>query len=383
MKISYVGDLLNYGEFLSTFGTGLLLILLDLNNIDEINAFTPIRNLKIEDFDPPNKIKIHETYKYNSYSIFVKLMKNLTHYDSDFIIFSLIPTSFGTNSISNLEGLLTPQFLSLLRKKRDRIKVIYHNSTFTNDVRKLGYTSLYDNIRAKVLSNIEKAMFKHTQVYVTLMMFVERIKQKTGIRVNYLDTSGIEAIPTLYLNGLLNQEYVKLPRNDIPLVLLHGYWGPQKNLELALKVLKRLKEQQYKFDVLITGGINPHFPKYEKEFYDLLKSYGFINKYKGKVLEREIYRVFTQADLILLPYNTPGGKSGVLDQAIFFEVPVVSVDFPEYREQAKGYEKIVFCSKDEFEQCVKNALENLEKSKYINIKKKVNTIRDNIAKLLG
>jgi hypothetical protein len=52
-------------------------------------------------------------------------------------------------------------------------------------------------------------------------------------------------------------------------------------------------------------------------------------------------KIFLKANLLLLPYNIPGGHSGVLEQAIFFEVPTIAIDFPEYREQTIGIENVV------------------------------------------
>jgi glycosyltransferase involved in cell wall biosynthesis len=379
MKIAYIGDLLNYGRYLSTFGTGLLLQLSEMDKVDEIDVLCPRRNSEIENLNFNNKVKIHETYEYNDNLILFKLLRGINSADSDIILFNLIPTSFGKSSLANLEGLLSPLTLSFFKK---RTKIIYHNSTFANDYRKLGYSSFYDNLRAKALGVLEKSLFKKTEVYVTLKTYVERIREKTGIEVKYVNTKGIEAIPTVYLNDLQNREYVELPKNDVPLILLHGYWGPQKNLELALKVLSKLRNEGDKFEVMITGGINEHFD-YSTYFYETLKKHGFESKYRGKVSEKEINELFTKADLVLLPYNTPGGKSGVLEQAMFFEIPIVSVDFPEYREQAEGYNKVVFCQNAEFEKCVKYALENLKKPKYINIKENLSKIKDNISRLLS
>ena len=59
-------------------------------------------------------------------------------------------------------------------------------------------------------------------------------------------------------------------------------------------------------------------------------------EYLGYVKEKNIIDIFIKADIILLPYNVPGGHSGVLEQSIFFEVPTIAFDFPEYREQALG-----------------------------------------------
>ena len=43
--------------------------------------------------------------------------------------------------------------------------------------------------------------------------------------------------------------------HDLPQILLHGFWGPQKNIEFALQTLKSLKDSNYKFNLIISGGM--------------------------------------------------------------------------------------------------------------------------------
>ena len=106
-----------------------------------------------------------------------------------------------------------------------------------------------------------------------------------------------------------------------------------------------MKGDGVKFRLVISGGVNHHFPEYERSFQELLRSYSdIIDEYLGFVTEKEIMKIFLNANLLILPYNTSGGHSGVLEQAIFFEVPTIAMDFPEYREQAMEIESVVLIS---------------------------------------
>jgi glycosyltransferase involved in cell wall biosynthesis len=193
-----------------------------------------------------------------------------------------------------------------------------------------------------------------------------------AIKLRYID-----AIPTILLNQLENKN-IKVFRNDkidIPIILLFGYWGPQKDLEFALNTLNEIKKDGFEFYLKLSGEINNHFKDYRKRYYELIEKYkGIIRELKGYVEEREILNLFTSVDLLLLTYNTPGGFSGVLDLAITFDLPVICIDFPEYREQAKGHTNVILVKREDFKDAVKDFIIKFKpvQSKTINVKEKIN-----------
>ncbi|HLH45466.1 MAG TPA: hypothetical protein VKV31_01745 [bacterium] len=281
MRIAYVGDLLNHGYYLATVGTGILLALSECEEVDEIDVYCPHRNPETEPFKPPSKLNIHETYSYDDPLLSSKLIKKLGGKTYHTVIFNLLPTSFGTSSTANLAGLLTPILLRHLANQDTRI--VYHNSAYTNNYRKLGYNTAYDAIRANTLKTIERTIFKTIPTYVLLKQYKEKIASQIGPnKVEYLNARGLEALPTIYLNNLQNTDVITIKREGPPTILLHGNWGPQKDLKLALQTLTNLKNKGHQFNTVITGGINKHFPEYTKQFQQLLKQYNYTDSYKGK-----------------------------------------------------------------------------------------------------
>jgi hypothetical protein len=129
--------------------------------------------------------------------------------------------------------------------------------------------------------------------------------------------------------------------------------------------------------------MNHHFPEYEKHFREILDRYNFASCYKGPVTEKEIFILFTTSDLLLLPYNTPGGHSGTLEQAIFFQVPTIAIDFPEYREQAQGKNFVTLCQPDSFYAEVAKTLNNALSRDRIELRNKVTVAMNNMLILLG
>ena len=295
-----------------------------------------------------------------------------------------LPTGFGKSSLTNLTALLVPLLVSKgLRKKN--IKIIYHNSVYTNDIRALGYNTKSDKIKGYLLGVVERSLFKNIPTYVMLKMYKDKIDKAIGKnKVTYLNARYLEAISTVYMNGKISHEIIKgRTFHEVPTILMHGYWGPQKNLKLVLSTLRKLKEKGINFKLIISGGINDHFPNFKNEFISIIELYNdIIDSYLGYINEMDIMQTFLKADLLVLPYNTPGGHSGVMEQAIFFEIPTIAINFPEYMEQSRKEDNIILVSSANIERGILLLLNMVNRMGDIQCLKKIITCKNNISTLL-
>lgn len=385
MKIAYIGDILNNGKFLQPIGTSVIYLLSSLECVEELDVYCPLENNTVESVIFPKKVKIYPIYQYDNPISIIKVLK-IKNKKYDRIIFNILPTGFGSKNISNIIGLCLPIFMKI-STNNSNIRIIYHNSVYTNDVKKLGYNSLYNTIRATFLGLLERLIFKHINTYVFLNLYTDRITNAIGKnKVSVLNGRYLEALPTIFVNRVENSEYIEKNNNQIPVVLMHGSWGPQKNLELGLQTLERIRNNGIQFRLIITGSINNHFPEYEIEFKKIINKYKeIINDYIGYVKEKDLFSLFTDTNLLLLPYNTPGGHSGVLEQALFFQIPTVAIDFPEYREQTLGYDFIDLVSFDNFyDKVFENLInsKNIKTNMQIPINIKVKEAKTDIRKIL-
>jgi len=382
VRIAYVGDFFNHGKSLPTNGTSIVFLLSTFENIDKIDVYCPLKDNNEDASFEPNKVSLHESYRYDD-SFSISSLRKIPFREYDTVIFNILPTGFGSSGIANMLGLLVPLYARYIKKCKN-IRVIYHNSAYTNDIGKLGYNSYYDRIRAFILKIVEKRIFKSIPTFFFLELYKQRIDDAIGKNlVKVLNARYFEAIATVFLNNSQNLEFISRTVNKIPVVLLHGSWGPQKNLELGLETMRKLKENGLNFHVIISGGINHHFPGYEKEFYDLLNRYkDVVGEYLGRVPEKGIMELFLRSDVVLLPYNTPGGHSGVLEQALFFEVPTIAIDFPEYREQVRGFSFVHLSSRNDFYDNVVRALNRNPSNDKISIGSKMSVAVHNLKELL-
>ena len=383
VKIAYVGDFIGHGKSLPTNGTSLTLLLSKINSVDQIDVYCPTKTEDIKEYFLPSNIRIIESYQYNDpRSIFGIFSLRKGNYNR--VIFNILPTSFGTSSLSNFLGLISPIILRKFFGMRN-LEIIFHNSVFTNDFKKLGYGSLYDKMRASILRRVERLIFRNINTFVLLTLYKKRID--TYVKNNLVSTLNerhVAGVTTTFLNNRDSFEVIySNPDPNNPTILLHGSWGPQKNLELGLSVLRNLREEGYKFKVILSGNVNHHFPIYEEKFLKTLERYkAVVDQYCGYVDEKDVFKLFTEADLLLLPYNTPGGISEVMYIAMFFDLPTVAVDFPEYREQTRGAANIKLVSEDEFYNAVKNFMPLIGHKRKIYIKNKISEAMENIKSLL-
>jgi glycosyltransferase involved in cell wall biosynthesis len=384
VRIAYIGDFINHGKSLQTPGTSVVLLLSLLKEADSIDVFCPKVNEKAEKFELPQKVKLFEFYRYDDSVSILHLLK-INWHNYDVVIFNMLPTGFGNRTLPNALALFVPIALKIICRQSN-IKVIYHNSIFTNDVHALGYSSAFNRMRAFFLGIVERTLFKNVDTFALFDLYKKRIDDSVGKNnVHVLNWRHLEAITTLYLNHAIDAEFVETKKTDIPIIMMHGSWGPQKNIELGLKVLKELKCEGEKFKLVISGGLNHHFPEYKNKFERFLHSYSeIIDEYLGPVTERDIMKIFLKASLLILPYNTPGGFSGVLELAVFFEVPTVAIDFPEFREQIRGINFVrLVDSEDSLKLVTKDILKsNTIRNSKINAKEKTRQAVNDIRKLL-
>ena len=298
MRVAYVGDFINHGKSIQTNGTSIVILLSMIVGVDSIDVYCPEQNENIEEFIPPHNVNLITFYKYDDPISILRLL-SLRKISYDWIIFNLLPTGFGTKSISNLFGLMVPLYLTILFRLKN-IRLIYHNSVFTNDIRKLGYDSFFNKLRAFFLGILERELFKNLETFVLLDLYKQRIIGKIGPnKVKVMKGSYLEAIASVYINGRMIEELYHIENNP-PVILMHGNWGPQKNLEFGLASLRKLKQCGKNFKLIISGGINYHFPGYEKRFNDLIQLYSdIIDTYMGYVGEREIMELFLKVDLVV------------------------------------------------------------------------------------
>ena len=110
---------------------------------------------------------------------------------------------------------------------------------------------------------------------------------------------------------------------------MFGYMGPSKGLPTMLSAFEKITKERNDVQLVIAGTNHPNFPEYLDEF---IKNAPPQVVYKGYVPEEGLSQVFGMADVVVMPYLTATGTSGVFHLACGFGKPIVSSDLPEMKE---------------------------------------------------
>ncbi|MCI4366945.1 MAG: glycosyltransferase [Thermoplasmata archaeon] len=249
----------------------------------------------------------------------------------DGFIFSLSVTTFGRRSIVNAAGLLLPVILR--RATGKPVVVFVHNFIETQHLEQLGYTPTASARWAA--SVLERLIIRSTTAVVGLESQQQVVESALGGTVHCIPMRFAEMVHPWLAKSTVVSVPVPPSPGDALRVLLFGFWGPQKDLRGALDVLQRLQEDGVPLRVTVAGDAHPDFPEYARELESMkarLSKDAF--QFVGFVPNEELRALFDGHDVMLMPYHTTGGYSGVMNLACGFQLPVVAYDLPELRENA-------------------------------------------------
>lgn len=138
-------------------------------------------------------------------------------------------------------------------------------------------------------------------------------------------------------HGILSSrpEYPDLSLRGKPghCVLVFGKWGTYKRLELLLKAFESVLAQFPNVKLVIAGADHPMAPGYVESI--MAKCDGNPNiEFTGYVEEEDIASLFKQATMLVMPYSSATGASGVAHLACEYGVPIVSADIRDFRSMA-------------------------------------------------
>ncbi len=376
-------NILNHGNTYDEWSTSFIIALSKIEEVQSVKIIAPLSNGGSE-ISLPKKCQLNSILDYKNPFSILSIIPEIINSNNDTIIIVSGPTAFGNNALSNIFGMILPFVLKIFTKKT--VKIINQGSAFTHNVKALGYSGWINTLKLKFSMVLEKIVYKKVKTYFQLNYYCELIGKKLGRGHvgGLLISDYIDAIATLYINGM--DEKKTIPRqiqHDNIKILLHGFWGPQKNPEIALKAIQVMKKKYPNILVTVSGGINSHFVNYNEYFLSLLDSYKeCIERYLGYVQEKELFNLFIEHQIVLMPYIASGGQSGVLETASFFENIVVCTDLPEFREEKKS-DLIILTSLDDFERATEKAINMVEIiPKEIEVSNKINIVIENLKKFI-
>jgi glycosyltransferase involved in cell wall biosynthesis len=268
------------------------------------------------DFDKKEKVKVRDCWEFNSYTSFFSIIKAVRQEKPDYILFNLQFVKFGDKKIPSALGLLLPMFLRLFGYKT---VVLLHNIMEQVDLEKAGFTEskIMQAIYNFIGTNLTRCLLKANRLAVTIHKYVDILNAK-------YKTKNVVLIP----HGTF--ETIKEPNFEAKTgpkqIMAFGKFGTYKKVEILIDAVEIVRKTNPEaLEVVIAGTDSPNTPGYLESVKQKYKDVpGLI--FTGYVEENDVERIFTDSTIIVFPYTSTTGSSGVLHQAGSYGKAVIMPD---------------------------------------------------------
>ncbi|WP_163444598.1 glycosyltransferase [Flavobacterium columnare] len=257
------------------------------------------------DFENSQKIQVNECWIFNSYKIIFTICKAVINTKPDVVLFNLQFVKFGDKKIPAALGLLLPFILRLLGFKT---MVLMHNILEQVDLNTAGFTKnkLMQNIYNSIGTSLTYFILKANKVSVTISKYVEILKSKYKV-------NNVVLIP----HGSF--ETVSQPNFDLPVgpkkIMAFGKFGTYKKVEILIDAVQEIRKKYTDpIEIVIAGTDSPNTIGYLE---GVQKKYTNVEGlfFTGYVEEKDVEKIFTESTVVVFPYTSTTGSSGVLHQA--------------------------------------------------------------------
>lgn len=272
------------------------------------------------------EFNVLRTWKVNRASNHWKLLKTLRETRPNVVWFNLIFSSFGSKDrpLAAFSGLTLP---AVTRMAGYYTHVTLHHLMDFIDLDDAG-------VRNKTLFKIAGQMATRmilmaNSVSVLLPAYRRTLIDKyRGENIHFRAHGILSARP----------EYPDFSRRGNPehRILAFGKWGTYKRCELLIEcyedeILKRMPNTK----LIIAGSNNGNAPGYIEALRERYKSNPQV-EFMGYIPEEQLPELFSTSSVMVLPYTSATGASGVAHLAAQYGVPIVSSDIPDFREMCEN-----------------------------------------------
>lgn len=258
------------------------------------------------DFDKDGcPIQVHEVWSFNGWMNLWNIIKTVRQTKPDIVLFNIQFLSFGDKKIPAALGLLAPFFLKIMGKKS---VVLLHNILEQVDLKTAGITQnpLLSMIYNSIGTMLTKFVLSADLVAVTIAKYVQVLEQKYKVDNVALIPHGSFEIPPM--------PDFNLPEGPKQ-VMTFGKFGTYKKVEVMIDAVEIIrKRSNTPLQIVIAGTDSPNKKGYLNE---VKNQYAYVKDiiFTGYVAEEDVPRIFNDSAVVVFPYTSTTGSSGVLHQA--------------------------------------------------------------------
>ncbi|WBL24914.1 glycosyltransferase [Zunongwangia sp. HGR-M22] len=268
------------------------------------------------DFDANCKITVKDCWKFNSYANILNIYKAISAEKPDAILFNLQFMKFGDKKIAAALGLMLPM---IFRIKKIPTIVLLHNILETVDLEKAGFTQnkLMQKLYNGIGTTLTRLVLQADLVAVTISKYEYILKSKYKKKNVMLIPHGAFETPPE-------------PTYDLPVgpkkIMTFGKFGTYKKVEILIEAIEKLrKTSNEEMEIVIAGTDSPNTPGYIESMKEKYKDVPNLT-FTGYVEEKDVPVIFGESAVVVFPYTSTTGSSGVLHQAGSYGKAVVLPD---------------------------------------------------------
>jgi len=295
------------------------------------------------------KITVKECWKFNSYKNIINVTKAINETKPDSVLFNLQFMKFGDKKVPAALGLCLPL---ICKMKKIPTIVLLHNILEQVDLESAGFTSnkILQGIYNFIGTTLTRLILQADTVAVTIEKYVDTLVDKYKVKNVKLIPHGTFEIPALPSH--------KLPEGPMK-IMAFGKFGTYKKVEAMIEATEVVRQRTGKdLEIVIAGTDNPNVPGYLE---GVKNKYEHINNitFTGYVEECDVERLFTESAVVIFPYTSTTGSSGVLHQAGSYGKAVILPNLGDLASliEDEGYRGEFF--ETENVESLANAIENV------------------------
>jgi glycosyltransferase involved in cell wall biosynthesis len=258
-------------------------------------------------------------WKFNSLSNSLRLLQTIRELKPDVVWFNLLFSTFGTNPMAAFGGLTTPVLTRLsgtythitLHHLMDNIDLEDAGIRYPRTYRFAGYLAT----RLLLMAN---------SISVLLPAYRRTLMEKySGDNVHFRAHGVLSARP--------EPPAFEKRGNPEHRILAFGKWGTYKRLEMLIESFSEISARVPQARLVIAGGDHPATPGYVDSVAKKVADNPKI-RFTGYVSEEDVPGLFASASLMVMPYSSATGSSGVAHLACEYGLPIVCADIADFRE---------------------------------------------------
>ncbi|WP_111309969.1 glycosyltransferase [Confluentibacter sediminis] len=275
-------------------------------------------------------ITVKECWTFNSYANIIYVTRAINQVKPDAVLFNLQFMKFGDKKIAAALGLMLPLVCKL--KNIPNI-VLLHNILEEVDLGSAGFTSnkLMQKLYGFIGTTLTKLILQADTVAVTIEKYVDVLETKYRAKNIKLIPHGTFEIP--------KEPDYKVPTEPMQ-IMAFGKFGTYKKVEGMIEAVEMVRKSTgLNLEVVIAGTDNPNVLGYLAKVEADYKHVPQV-RFTGYVEEHEVPTLFNESAVVVFPYTSTTGSSGVLHQAGSYGKAVVMPDLGDLAHLVKdeGYQ---------------------------------------------